>query len=78
MSDSSPTLTSGWIPGRRTETLPKSVPAATDSAQAVPATDHDVWTYEVIDDGKEAGVAAVFTPGTPTGEVVDFIKEHVA
>ena len=23
---------------------------------------------------KEAGVAAVFTPGTPTGEVVDFIK----
>lgn len=27
---------------------------------------------------KEAGVAAVFTPGTPTGEVVDFIKEHVA
>ena len=27
---------------------------------------------------KEAGVAAVFTPGTPTGEVVDFIKAHVA
>ena len=27
---------------------------------------------------KEAGVAAVFTPGTPTGEVVDFIKKHVA
>ena len=27
---------------------------------------------------KDAGVAAVFTPGTPTGEVVDFIKEHVA
>ena len=27
---------------------------------------------------KNAGVAAVFTPGTPTGEVVDFIKEHVA
>ena len=26
---------------------------------------------------KEAGIAAVFTPGTPTGEVVDFIKEHV-
>ena len=26
---------------------------------------------------KDAGVAAVFTPGTPTGEVVDFIKEHV-
>lgn len=26
---------------------------------------------------KEAGVAAVFTPGTPTGEVVNFIKEHV-
>lgn len=25
---------------------------------------------------KEAGVAAVFTPGTPTGEVVNFIKEH--
>ena len=27
---------------------------------------------------KVAGVAAVFTPGTPTGEVVDFIKKHVA
>ena len=27
---------------------------------------------------KDAGVAAVFTPGTPTGDVVDFIKEHVA
>ena len=27
---------------------------------------------------KDAGVAAVFTPGTPTGEVVDFIKEHIA
>ena len=27
---------------------------------------------------QDAGVAAVFTPGTPTGEVVDFIKEHVA
>ena len=27
---------------------------------------------------KEAGVAAVCTPGTPTGDVVDFIKEHVA
>ena len=27
---------------------------------------------------KDAGVAAVFPPGTPTGEVVDFIKEHVA
>ena len=27
---------------------------------------------------KDAGVAAVFTPGTPTGEVVDFIKKHVA
>ena len=27
---------------------------------------------------KKAGVAAVFTPGTPTGEVVDFIKKHVA
>lgn len=26
---------------------------------------------------KKAGVAAVFTPGTPTGEVVNFIKEHV-
>lgn len=26
---------------------------------------------------KEAGIAAVFTPGTPTGEVVNFIKEHV-
>ena len=27
---------------------------------------------------KEAGVAAVFTPGTPTGDVVDVLKEHVA
>ena len=26
---------------------------------------------------KEAGIAAVFTPGTPTGDVVDFIKENV-
>ena len=26
---------------------------------------------------KEAGVAEVFTPGTPTGDVVKFIKEHV-
>jgi len=26
---------------------------------------------------KEAGVAEVFTPGTPTSAVVDFIKEHV-
>lgn len=26
---------------------------------------------------KKAGVAAVFTPGTPTGDIVDFIKENV-
>ena len=26
---------------------------------------------------KEAGIAEVFTPGTPTGDVVNFIKEHV-
>ena len=26
---------------------------------------------------KEAGIAAVFTPGTPTGDIVDFIHEHV-
>ena len=26
---------------------------------------------------KEAGIAAVFTPGTPTTETIDFIKEHV-
>ena len=26
---------------------------------------------------KEAGIAAVFTPGTPTGDIVDFIDEHV-
>ncbi len=26
---------------------------------------------------KDAGVAAVFTPGTPTTEIVDFIKENV-
>lgn len=26
---------------------------------------------------KKAGVAAVFTPGTPTGDIVNFIKENV-
>lgn len=26
---------------------------------------------------KEAGIAEVFTPGTPTGDVVNFIKAHV-
>ncbi|MDU1248211.1 MAG: methylmalonyl-CoA mutase, partial [Veillonella sp.] len=26
---------------------------------------------------KKAGVAAVFTPGTPTSDIVNFIKEHV-
>ena len=26
---------------------------------------------------KEAGVAAVFTPGTPTGDIVNFINENV-
>ncbi|ETS93870.1 cobalamin B12-binding domain-containing protein [Veillonella sp. AS16] len=26
---------------------------------------------------KKTGVAAVFTPGTPTGDIVKFIKEHV-
>ena len=26
---------------------------------------------------KKAGVAAVFTPGTPTGDIVKFINEHV-
>lgn len=26
---------------------------------------------------KDAGIAAVFTPGTPTGDIVDFINEHV-
>ena len=26
---------------------------------------------------KEAGIAAVFTPGTTTGDIVDFINEHV-
>ena len=26
---------------------------------------------------KEAGIAAVFTPGTPTSAIVDFIKAHV-
>ena len=26
---------------------------------------------------KTAGIAEVFTPGTPTGDVVNFIKEHV-
>ena len=36
----------------------------------------------VIPDGdipalKEAGIAEVFTPGTPTTDVVNFIKEHV-
>ncbi len=36
----------------------------------------------VIPDGdipalKEAGVAAVFTPGTPTGDIIKFINENV-
>ncbi len=36
----------------------------------------------VIPDGdipalKEAGIAEVFTPGTPTGDIVKFINEHV-
>ncbi len=26
---------------------------------------------------KEAGIAAIFTPGTPTSETVEFIKTHV-
>lgn len=26
---------------------------------------------------KEAGVAEVFTPGTPTGDIIDFVKAHV-
>ena len=26
---------------------------------------------------KKAGIAAVFTPGTPTGDIVSFINEHV-
>ncbi|MCR4430596.1 MAG: cobalamin B12-binding domain-containing protein [Tepidanaerobacteraceae bacterium] len=26
---------------------------------------------------KEAGIAEVFTPGTPTSEIIDFIKTHV-
>lgn len=26
---------------------------------------------------KEAGVAAVFTPGTPTGDVIEFIKANI-
>jgi len=26
---------------------------------------------------KEAGIAEVFTPGTPTGDIVKFINEHV-
>ena len=26
---------------------------------------------------KDAGVAAVFTPGTPTGDAIEFIKAHV-
>ena len=30
--------------------------------------------YSVL---KEAGIAEVFTPGTPTTDVVNFIKEHV-
>ena len=27
---------------------------------------------------KEAGVAEIFTPGAPTGEIVDFLRERVA
>ncbi|MGE5559536.1 MAG: cobalamin B12-binding domain-containing protein [Chloroflexota bacterium] len=27
---------------------------------------------------KQAGVAEIFTPGTPTGDIVEFIRTHVA
>ena len=30
------------------------------------------------DELKEQGVAAVFTPGAPTSEIVDFLRERVA
>lgn len=36
-----------------------------------------VIPHEDISGLKEAGVAEVFTPGTPTGDVVEFIKSHV-
>lgn len=26
---------------------------------------------------KQRGVAAIFTPGTPTGEIVEWVREHV-
>lgn len=27
---------------------------------------------------RQAGVAEVFTPGTPTGEIIEFVKESLA
>lgn len=36
-----------------------------------------VIPHEDIPHLKDAGVAEVFTPGTSTGEVVEFIKSHV-
>jgi len=32
---------------------------------------------EDIDPLKQAGIAAIYGPGTPTGEIVAFIREHV-
>lgn len=36
-----------------------------------------VIPHEDIGFLKDSGVAEVFTPGTPTGQVVEFIKRHV-
>ena len=34
-------------------------------------------TYEVAPELKELGVAEVFTPGTTTGSIVQWVSEHV-
>ena len=57
-------------------------PKVVDSVRGNGMNDTLIIGGGVIPDGdipalKEAGVAEVFTPGTPTSDVVNFIKEHV-
>ncbi len=33
--------------------------------------------HEDVEPLKQAGIAAIYGPGTPTGEIVSFIREHV-
>jgi methylmalonyl-CoA mutase C-terminal domain/subunit len=57
-------------------------PKVVDLVRGNGMTDTLIIGGGVIPDGdipalKEAGVAEVFTPGTPTSDVVNFIKENV-